>query len=265
MFKLQIVSDLRLHYYKNPIKNCFEIIKPSAPYLAILGDVIEMYNIKLHYAFLQKVCKEFQKVIYILGNHEYYQSKKHLDMDFILQKFKTWAKDTIPNLIILENESIELDGIKILGTTLWTHIPSSEYVQVSKNMCDYQCIYVKDSYDDTINLITPEQVSLLHKKAVLWLNDEIKKEPEKPIVVLTHHAPLMSGTSDIKHVDEEIKHAYATDLTGLFKENVKVWGFGHTHYKCNFKYKNTQVVSNPMGYIQHEDTTKYENNFIIEI
>jgi len=51
----------------------------------------------------------------------------------------------------------------------------------------------------------------------------------------------------------------------VFKENVKVWGFGHTHYKCNFKYKNTQVVSNPMGYIQHEDTTKYENNFIIEI
>ena len=276
MPKIQIVSDLHLQFYKNPIKNCFEIIKPSAPYLALLGDVVEMYNYKLCFAFLEKVCPKFEKVIYILGNHEYYNSKKRLDMNAVLQKLRDFSKQKIPNLTILENESIVLEGVTILGTTLWSHIPLSDYDSVSKNINDYNSIYVKlnssfssseneenEDDDNKTTLLTPDYTNHLHKKAVLWLYDEITKDENKPIVVFTHHAPLKQGTSSNLHVSNGTDSSYSTELSGLFKKNVKLWAFGHTHHKCNFTFRDTQVVSNPMGYSNREDTTKYENDFVV--
>lgn len=74
-FRLQIASDLHLDINSTKT-NYDEIIKPSAPYLALAGDIAELKNSHILMPFLKNVCTKFKKVFYIMGNHEFYYSKK---------------------------------------------------------------------------------------------------------------------------------------------------------------------------------------------
>lgn len=261
--KLQIVSDLHIGFFKNPIKNWRTLIEPSADYLALLGDIHELRDIIILRKFLLAVCPNFKKVFYIMGNHEYYVGRdKQIDMKTLFDKFKEWCECYISNLIILENESYEIDNIKILGTTLWSHIPSKYEKEITNSINDYKFIKMSN------RPITVDFINKLHEKAVLFLYDEIKKceEEKKDVIILTHHAPLKNGTSSPLYEKSVSNYAYATELTGLFKENVKLACFGHTHHNCDFKFRNTRVVSNPRGYNSDDECfKKYKNNFVIEI
>ena len=64
--KLQFMSDLHINNYNG----MFEVI-PSAPNLALIGDICDAYNPKL-YKFLTSVAGQFERVFYTPGNHEYY-------------------------------------------------------------------------------------------------------------------------------------------------------------------------------------------------
>jgi hypothetical protein len=59
-FKIQYCSDLHLEFGTKPI------IKPEAPYLALLGDIGLSRQAKYH-DFLLEQAKHFEKVFVILG------------------------------------------------------------------------------------------------------------------------------------------------------------------------------------------------------
>jgi hypothetical protein len=73
------MSDLHLEFYFNrpgtgshPGYQVFEC-SPAAPVLALLGDIgLCKHDDKL-FDFLERQLKKFEKIFYVMGNHEGYQ------------------------------------------------------------------------------------------------------------------------------------------------------------------------------------------------
>lgn len=100
----------------------------------------------------------------------------------------------------------------------------------------------------------PTTYTTLHKGDVDWLaesiNDIRNHEPERRVVVFTHHAPTIQGTGDPKYIGGPTNSAFATELTGesWWGSPVVTWAFGHTHWNCDFERNGVRVVSNQRGY-----------------
>ena len=97
----------------------------------------------------------------------------------------------------------------------------------------------------------------LHQEDVNWLNEMVlkiaKEEPERKIMILTHHAPTIHGTSHPKLYGHPTNSAFATELleegeySWKTSGNVEVWAFGHTHWCCEFDRGGIRVFSNQRG------------------
>ncbi|KAF7895067.1 hypothetical protein EAF00_006881 [Botryotinia globosa] len=77
-------------------------------------------------------------------------------------------------------------------------------------------------------------------------------EPERKILVITHHAPTIHGTSSTKNSNNPWGSAFATELLGdssMSWVDVKVWVFGHTHFTTDFEKNGIRVLSNQRGYV----------------
>jgi hypothetical protein len=62
-----------------------------------------------------------------------------------------------------------------------------------------------------------------------------------------------------------LTHAFASSLEGLFRPEVKLWVFGHTHYAVDFQFRGTRVVSNPLGYGGRNDTPGYKKDKVLSV
>jgi len=249
---VQIVSDLHIEFTKSPTKNWKKIIKPSAPYLFILGDLCPLNERNRVRHFLEKICPHFQRVIYVFGNHEFFSENIKKTINTLSKSFKTWAYQTIPNITILDNKCIELDGYIVVGATLWTFIPSENAKKAVEDRNDFRVIAVENKDQTKTRWITVKDMNRLHRQSVTYIEKCIHaaEQANKPVIVLTHHAPLHEGTSDPVY---EIDHTASTDLSPLFRPNVRLWAFGHTHHNADFMYNNTRVYSNPRGYGPDKD------------
>lgn len=253
---LQIASDIHLEFCKSPTKTWETIIKPSAKYLALIGDVGELRNQKhLLLPFLKKVCRCFEKVFYIMGNHEYYSYNNQIrhTKEKLIQNLKKITAIEIPNLVILDNEMVEVDGIKIIGCTLWSSIPLIDRAAANSSMNDYCNISTNIDADETDQhgrLFSAHDSNRLHNECVKFISGTLAEcKDTDNVIILTHHAPLTHGTSSPMYSTSSTQCCYSTDLSDLFKPCVKLWAFGHTHWNCDFVYNNVRVVSNPRGYI----------------
>ena len=73
-FSMQYVSDIHLEMhdkYNEGVITPSMFLKPSAPYLALCGD-IGIPELKAYDVFLGWCSNNYEKVFLIAGNHEYY-------------------------------------------------------------------------------------------------------------------------------------------------------------------------------------------------
>lgn len=98
-------------------------------------------------------------------------------------------------------------------------------------------------------------------KEVQSLQDENsmvnEKKEKRSILVISHHAPCVKGTSHPQHNDSPINCAFASDVV-VERDwpGVKVWVYGHTHYSTDFKKRGIRIVSNQRGYVFPNDRRK---------
>jgi predicted phosphodiesterase len=121
--KFQIHSDIHLEKYPN------RRIKTYCPNLILAGDIgVPIFS--SYKRFFQETSKNFDRIFYVLGNHEYercwmgidknnlqlmqqkFQERKNLIID-ILSEFK--------NINLLDNKTLTVEKKTIHGTTLWTN------------------------------------------------------------------------------------------------------------------------------------------------
>jgi hypothetical protein len=117
--------------------------------------------------------------------------------------------------------------------------------------------------------LTPESFVESHKADRAWLNQQVEhirmQEPERSIVIFSHHAPTLQGTADPKYDGGHSQSAFATELVAdkCWGSPVKVWAFGHTHWSCEFVRQGVRVVSNQKGYFHGDD--RFDQDFVLEL
>jgi hypothetical protein len=270
---MQIVSDLHLEFYKNPLDVKLKI---SAPYLAMLGDICvcgtsDINNLEV---FLDYYSQKYKLIFWLPGNHEFYSGKKGsvLNMNQILEKCKLLCKK-YKNVIFLNNKHLDIEinntKYRLVGSTLWTSIPKDKYEYVIVNMNDYNHIYTEGKkHIGLISMpgntrLTPDDVNVMHQKSTRYLHRTIKESPH-PIIVFTHHKPFIGSEGDVKskyyetigYESDQISH-----LNDSMKNKIKIWGYGHTHRHFTGNVQGVNFISNPKGYPGQQ--TKFENNLII--
>jgi predicted phosphohydrolase len=253
--KLRFVSDLHLEFnYEPEVVDSFipHMDTDSETILALLGDI---HVGKEVVPYLDEMSKRFKYVIYILGNHEFYNNKFYDLKNQLLDK--TFH---IPNLHIIEDGTVILDGQKFVGCTLWSDMEGGRegsILNVGKGLNDYFRIMGTDGR----RLTTKETINA-HEYSIEYL----KKYVDEDTVVLTHHAPSI-GLSDPQFKNSPIKGGFESDLMDLILETrPKYWLYGHTHFnKGESIIENTTLLSNQLGYIDMGEKLNYNPKLILDI
>jgi len=69
------------------------------------------------------IAKHFEKVIVVLGNHEYYHGEKS-QVEAEVRKICSRAPDKL--LFGNKYSGLLISGVRVLATTLWSHVPNEE-------------------------------------------------------------------------------------------------------------------------------------------
>lgn len=192
--------------------------------------------------------------VYVAGNHEFYGG--HLDRT--LQKTRDAAA---PHVHILENQSLVIGDVRVLGTAGWTDFTSTgDQVAASKmareSMNDFTYIRTEASY----RRIRPWDIIEKNRTAKQWLTEELAKTHSGKTIVVTHHAPTPAVVGE-KH-QGHLNAAYTNDWPSLIKK-ADLWVFGHTHERVDVELAGSRVVSNPRGY--PGEVTGFNDAFEIEL
>ena len=82
--------------------------------LILAGDIITFSD----FAPLDRLLQGWNKpVLYVAGNHEYYTRRP---MDEEDKKFRAWLTALHPQVKLLLDEEISIDGLHFFGGTMWT-------------------------------------------------------------------------------------------------------------------------------------------------
>lgn len=248
--KIQILSDLHLEFG--------DLTPPAtgADVVVLAGD-IHMYQHGLAWAQKHFVCP----VLYVLGNHEFYDHQ----LGLATEQLKAQAQGT--NVHILDNESIELGGVRFLGATLWTdyRITGNEPLaqwDASQKIRDFQSITDRDG-----EALNPQDLAREHRAAREFLQAGLDRDFAGKTIVITHHAPTsLSLAPRYQQAGSHLNASYASNLDPLIGgERVSAWIHGHVHDSFDYDLYGTRVICNPRGYAGHKTNPAFNPGFVIEI
>jgi hypothetical protein len=257
--RFQILSDLHLETPLSSPSYDKLTIPISAPNLFLLGDTGLTTHPQL-FTFLTGLLTTYPnlQIYYVLGNHEAYHTTLDLSIS-TLSDFETQCtKNHNGRFHFLRRTRVDLSPtLTLLGCTLWTRIPPSSIPPCASLLTDFSDR--NGIWDRSI-----EQHNLDHSTDLTWLNSTVahisSTEPEREIVVLTHHSPTIDPRANsARHRGSSTNCGFRTDLSGevCWKSGrVKMWAYGHTHFSCQFREGGEEgmlVVSNQMGYNKNKD------------
>lgn len=200
-------------------------------------------------SFLSQVSGEFPHVVYVAGNHEFYNGKWCKTIDYLAEECAEYT-----NVYYLENQTKEINGVTFIGATLWTDMNANDPLtmyHVNDGMTDYQVIR-DDSRGYT--RLRPAFTVERHRKSVQYIQHVIEGKHDGKFIVVTHHAPTMKSIDPRYANDTLMNGAYASDLSEFILDNpqIKLWTHGHTHIPCCYDVGTTKVACNPRGYVGYE-------------
>jgi predicted phosphodiesterase len=253
--KIQIVSDLHLEFHAT--KERFNFLKPTAPILALVGDICCLGTDKdfsIFKRFIMEILPNYEIIIFVSGNHEMYVNDKQITVNQTIEginyRIRAFFKETSKKLHYLQNNTLKITSGKkqyyIIGATLWTNIPVDQHARIEKMMSDYTYIYTTDKTSNKIRKITPIDICSIFRKSYTYIKSQLAKaSAAKAIaIVLTHHRPLMKPTYNVLTYDP----AYMSDCSALFAKPLALWAFGHVHEKVNITVHGVRFYSNCKGY-----------------
>ncbi len=238
--QFQYVSDLHLEFRK---EYATFTIPRAAPNLVLAGDIGNLAQYDAYLAFLAAHTDVFDRIFLVLGNHDFYGAT--LDTGFDAARRLTADPRLGGRVVLLHQRRWDDPGsaVTVLGCTLWSHIPPESVARVTTYVPDYKRI---DGWSVDAN-------NAAHASDVAWLREQLAalraEAPERKVVVVSHHAPALRGTSKPMYEGSPVSAAFATDLAGTEDfAGVTAWIFGHTHYITTFETAGVTIMANARGY-----------------
>lgn len=232
---LWVLSDLHIELSRRwdlPAPNA----RPDYDVLVIAGDLIPRMDRGVKW-LLERTDRS---VVYIAGNHEGYGT----DLDRTIKKARVAAAGT--HVHVLENDSVEIDGVLFFGAIGWTNFNlhgNAEHAMRTAGsvMNDYAKIRV----DHYRRRLRPTDTLARHIKTRAFLQRELEKPRTGQTRVVVTHMPFVAEGVRRGQEREEISAAYASRA---HIEGANLWLYGHTHESRDFRIGDTRIVSNGKGY-----------------
>ena len=258
------ISDLHLN--EEEMKKWSELDNiPEADIAVILGDVSDdgLKNIE----WCGKHIIPHMPVIYVPGNHDFYNSDLH-EIDIQAREL---AKKN--NIIYLNKDTVIIDGIRFIGGALWSDFRVNGFkddlseeeniarnIEVAKKKTDFKKIFICKK---TSQNITPYDTAEIHKTTRDFFQKELSQKFDGKTIVLSHFSPLKDST--MEEFEKSPTHpSYASDQSDVVtKYKPEMWLFAHIHGFFEKNIHGTKFACNPRGY-DYEDTG-FKWNYIHQV
>lgn len=245
--KIQVASDLHLEFLRHTWPN-ERLIEPApgADVLVLAGDIASGTDPLRLFADWSEKSKV--PIIFVAGNHEFYN---HV-MDPTIEKLRETAVDS--GIHFLENDRVDIGGVRFLGTTLWT-----DYRLARNRTQSQQMAYVEPRLNDHRlirngrHVFTARDALERHERATAWLQEELARPFVGKTVVVTHHGPHPLSVHP-RYIGDVLSAGFVSDLSHLMP-GVDLWLHGHVHDGFDYRVGRCRVVANPAGYIRNRHAT----------
>lgn len=224
MVRFQYVSDLHLEFLTD--LECRSLAKrinhPENEHLILAGDICTHRTIPFLRTCLD-AWSDYKSILFIPGNHEYYG---YIDIESSI----TNLEGVYPNLRYINNKYLVIDGVHILGATLWFNMDLPDAKAYKHTINDFRTfgmeMVIRSNHNQAMQLLnTLDQLDLL----------------------ITHH-----GVIDRHHpqfLGNPANVYYYTDLSPVLDRlRPQYVVHGHDHWNDDHEYGDTMIVKNCYGY-----------------
>ncbi|WP_454731068.1 MULTISPECIES: metallophosphoesterase [Cupriavidus] len=244
--KIRILSDLHLEHD-------FPAAMPACPAdLVVLAGDIANGRTGVDWA----AGAFAQPVVYVPGNHEYYESSFDA-----ADAAMTDAARASANVHVLNGAVVYFDGaggerVRVIGTTWWSDYAlfgtgrrEEAMLACAARMVDHRLIET-DGDDGQRRRFTTADALALHESASAWLAAQLAAPFGGKTVVVTHHAPDL-GSLDPRYSHDVVSAGFISRRPDLVAQ-ADLWVHGHTHTGFDYRLDGARVVCNPRGYVRRQ-------------
>ncbi len=202
-------------------------------------------------------------VLFVAGNHEFYGGS----IEGTLAELKRLARGS--RVRVLDDEEALIDGVRFLGTTLWTDFlvagegeaRAAAMREAARFMRDFSVVRMGDA------TFTPEASTSLFARHAAWLAARLAEPHRGPTVVITHHAPSRRSIHP-RFAGSPLNACFVSDAERLIDAaRVQLWIHGHTHDSFDYVVNGTRVLCNPRGYAKDgvNENPAFDPGLLVEV
>jgi len=176
----------------------------------------------------------------------------------------------------LERDTLVLDGVRFVGTTLWTDFDALCPADPTSANALAQQLKARDKAFRAANFYLRKTLTQragqpwlaegVREQALVcqqWLRDALAIPFDGPTVAVTHFAPsLMSA--DPRYGMVPGTAGFCNALDDLLP-HARLWLHGHLHAPSDYVHRGCHVVANPLGYARKNEQVAFQPQMVIEI
>ncbi|MBK5205872.1 MAG: metallophosphoesterase [Polaromonas sp.] len=210
-------------------------------------------------------------VFFLPGNHEY----DGLDFDETHERLRETCKRL--GLLWLERESVVLQGVRFVGSTLWSDFDalSTEKARTAGITLGEQlkerekAFRAANFYLNKNHAFRGGQPMLADAvreeglKGQAWLRQALTAPFDGPTVVVTHFAPSLRS-ADPRYGLTPGSAGFCNSLDELLPL-ATLWLHGHLHCPNDYVSHGCRVVANPLGYARKGEQATFRQSLCIKL
>lgn len=202
-------------------------------------------------------------IVFVPGNHEFYSSgvsspRTKSGDHLLIKKVAEASRSRRQGFHILDDDLLELGGVRFVGGTLWTDfmmdLKDDEHFvwrmeSAPSQLADFSRIRL-----GTGRRMTPGDMIGCHRVTHAFIERHLAIPFDGKTVVVTHHLPHPDCTP-AAYRDWDTNYLFACG-NGAFEDILNsdaapaLWICGHTHHPSDVKVGRTRIICNPMGYLR---------------
>jgi len=205
-------------------------------------------------------------VMYVPGNHEY----DNADFDQTHERLRALCREF--GILWLERETLVIDGIRFIGTTLWADFDA--LVEPTDGLADAlkkrgKAMRAADFYLEkaaTVRHGQPFMAGAMREQALAcqaWLEQALAEPFDGTTVAITHFAPSLAS-ADPRYGLTPGTAGFCNSLDALLPR-ARLWLHGHLHCPFDYLKDGCRVVANPLGYKGKGEQEGFRPDLLIEV
>jgi len=237
----QYASDLHLEFRVNKEYLKANPLTPKGDVLLLAGDIVPFAIMNKFDNFFNYLSNNFQTTYWVPGNHEYYQFDAANKRGAFMEKIR-------PNVFLVNNTAVMHQETKIIFSTLWSRISPGSQWHIEQNLSDFHVIKY-NGYR-----FSADWYNQMHDESIQFITNELQHKNEGKTIVVTHHVPTFLNYPE-QYKGDILNEAFAVELFETIESSaVDYWIYGHHHNNtADFTIGNTRMLTNQLGYVQHNE------------